>query len=200
MGTIVLPAVRVGPSASRSYISLSQHHQWHNTTMKAATRPAPPNLSPSYTSFVRSGKVAKPRDTTEDCEVSLYLEKLQYLIPSNKPQQPMNLSRLELIERVIEYISQLEDVLELSHQNDMDMLECKTSGITLVAWRILITNVIYLQQCTYILSCCDAPVSQGRRPSNLIFNALRRGGGLHEIYISACYTVITRGFTLLESE
>ena len=97
--------------------------------MKAATRPTPPHMNAPI-SVRTGGKVAKPKE--EDCEISMYLERLQYLIPSNKPQSN-KLNKLELIEKVIEYISQLEDVLEVSHQKDMDMLECKTSSITLIA-------------------------------------------------------------------
>ncbi|CAL4077073.1 unnamed protein product, partial [Meganyctiphanes norvegica] len=119
-------AVREGHDTSSLALSHTPR-QCH--TMKAAYRPAPPTMS--LPTSIRSGKVAKPRES-EDCEITMYMERLQCLIPSSKSHS-MKLSKLELIEKVIEYISQLEDVLEVSHQNDMDMLECKTSSITLVA-------------------------------------------------------------------
>ncbi|CAL4064897.1 unnamed protein product [Meganyctiphanes norvegica] len=102
--------------------------------MKAVARPAPPSMD--MITSVRNGKVAKPRDT-DDCEISMYMEKLKHLVPSTesspKSQQSVKLGKLELIERVIDYIAQLQDVLEVNHQKDMDLLECQTSSITLAA-------------------------------------------------------------------
>ena len=57
------------------------------------------------------GKVQKTQSSkTEGAEVLQYLERLQNLVPQCPKDRPM--SKLELIQSVIDYIYDLEDVLE----------------------------------------------------------------------------------------
>ncbi|XP_066987246.1 uncharacterized protein [Macrobrachium rosenbergii] len=85
---------------------------------------------------IRSGKVSKSRE--EDFEVSIYLDKLRHLLPGGstrgKPTVEKKLNRLEVIESVIQYISELQDVLDIDvHEREMDILEYETKSITLAA-------------------------------------------------------------------
>ncbi|KAG0717549.1 hypothetical protein GWK47_054206 [Chionoecetes opilio] len=104
--------------------------------MKAQVCEAPMNNLPS----IRSGKVSKSRE--EDFEISLYLDKLRHLLPANTPtvvptasrKHDKKINRLEVIENVIQYISELQEVLNIDvHARDMDLLEYETSSITLAA-------------------------------------------------------------------
>lgn len=102
--------------------------------MKAQVCEAPVTSIPA----IRSGKVSKSRE--EDFEISLYLDKLRHLLPatpsstaSRKPHDK-KLNRLEVIENVIQYISELQEVLNIDvHAREMDLLEYETSSITLAA-------------------------------------------------------------------
>ncbi|XP_068230962.1 uncharacterized protein [Palaemon carinicauda] len=86
---------------------------------------------------IRSGKVSKSRE--EDFEVSIYLDKLRHLLPAGgsargKQSVEKKLNRLEVIESVIQYISELQDVLDIDvHEREMDILEYETKSITLAA-------------------------------------------------------------------
>ncbi|XP_063870743.1 uncharacterized protein LOC135105944 [Scylla paramamosain] len=89
---------------------------------------------------IRSGKVSKSRE--EDFEISLYLDKLRHLLPASPSASPptasrkhdKKLNRLEVIENVIQYISELQEVLQIDvHAREMDLLEYETSSITLAA-------------------------------------------------------------------
>lgn len=94
---------------------------------------------------IRSGKVSKSRE--EDFEISLYLDKLRHLLPatttttaaaaaaaSTSRKHDKKLNRLEVIENVIQYISELQEVLNIDvHAREMDLLEYETSSITLAA-------------------------------------------------------------------
>ena len=93
-------------------------------------------------SAIRSGKVSKSRE--EDFEISLYLDKLRHLLPASTPtvapvvtpsrKHDKKLNRLEVIENVIQYISELQEVLNIDvHAREMDLLEYETSSITLAA-------------------------------------------------------------------
>ena len=85
---------------------------------------------------LKSGKVSKPKE--EDYEILVYLEKLSHLLPANiSSSSQVNLkskqSRLEIIQSVIDYISDLQEVLEVEHEKDIDLIEYETSSITLAA-------------------------------------------------------------------
>ncbi|XP_069942878.1 protein extra-macrochaetae-like [Cherax quadricarinatus] len=83
---------------------------------------------------IRSGKVSKGRE--EDFEVALYLDKLRHLLPTARSRKSLDkkLNRLEVIESVIQYISELQEVLNIDvHDREMDLLEYETSSITLAA-------------------------------------------------------------------
>lgn len=106
--------------------------------MKAQVCEAPMTTIPA----IRSGKVSKSRE--EDFEISLYLDKLRHLLPATTttptPSAPSRkshdkkLNRLEVIENVIQYISELQEVLNIDvHAREMDLLEYETSSITLAA-------------------------------------------------------------------
>lgn len=104
--------------------------------MKAQVCEAPMSSIPP----IRSGKVSKSRE--EDFEISLYLDKLRHLLPatptastaSSRKPHDKKLNRLEVIENVIKYISELQEVLNIDvHAREMDLLEYETSSITLAA-------------------------------------------------------------------
>lgn len=108
--------------------------------MKAQVCEAPMTNIPT----IRSGKVSKSRE--EDFEISLYLDKLRHLLPatttttaaaaaaSSSRKHDKKLNRLEVIENVIQYISELQEVLNIDvHAREMDLLEYETSSITLAA-------------------------------------------------------------------
>lgn len=100
------------------------------STMKAqAGESAMSSLPP-----IRSGKVSKARE--DDPEVTFYLDKLRHLLPAANTRKPLEkkLNRLEVIESVIQYISELQDVLQIDvHDREMDLLEYETKSITLAA-------------------------------------------------------------------
>ena len=87
----------------------------------------------------KTGKITKSKE--EDVEIVLYLEKLSHLLPqdndNSRASSPTNFkskqSRLEIIQSVIDYICDLQEVLEVDHQKDMDLIEYETSSITLAA-------------------------------------------------------------------
>lgn len=98
--------------------------------MKAQICEPPVNALPP----IRSGKVSKTRE--DDFEVTLYLDKLRHLLPAANTRKPLEkkLNRLEVIESVIQYISELQDVLQIDvHDREMDLLEYETKSITLAA-------------------------------------------------------------------
>lgn len=103
--------------------------------MKAQVCEAPMSTIPT----IRSGKVSKSRE--EDFEISLYMDKLRHLLPatpttttSSSRKHDKKLNRLEVIENVIKYISELQEVLNIDvHAREMDLLEYETSSITLAA-------------------------------------------------------------------
>lgn len=98
--------------------------------MKAQVCESPVNSLPA----IRSGKVSKTRE--EDFEISLYLDKLRHLLPAASTRKSLDkkINRLEVIENVIQYISELQEVLNIDvHDREMDLLEYETSSITLAA-------------------------------------------------------------------
>lgn len=100
------------------------------SSMKAQVCDSPINSLPA----IRSGKVSKGRE--EDFEVALYLDKLRHLLPTARSRKSLDkkLNRLEVIESVIQYISELQEVLNIDvHDREMDLLEFETSSITLAA-------------------------------------------------------------------
>lgn len=83
---------------------------------------------------IRSGKVSKARE--DDPEVTFYLDKLRHLLPAANTRKPLEkkLNRLEVIWNVIQYISELQEVLQMDvHDREMDLLEYETKSITLAA-------------------------------------------------------------------
>ncbi|XP_042227605.1 protein extra-macrochaetae-like [Homarus americanus] len=75
---------------------------------------------------VMEGKVHKPPPKTEGAEVLMYLERLQHLVPLCPKDRPV--TKLELIQSVIDYIYDLEDALgtsdgDSSSEEDMDFVE-----------------------------------------------------------------------------
>lgn len=78
---------------------------------------------------IKKGKITKSRE--DECEITSYLDKLKHLLPSGPPKD-RKLSRLEVIQNVIDYISDLQEVLDID-RHTMDILEFETSSITLAA-------------------------------------------------------------------
>lgn len=75
---------------------------------------------------ITDGKVCKTASPTEKAEVKLYLERLQHLVPRCPKDRPV--TKLELIQSVIDYIYDLEDALgttddESSSEEDMECVE-----------------------------------------------------------------------------
>lgn len=93
---------------------------------------SPVNTTPSPSS-IRKGKVSKSRK--EDLEVSNYLDELRLLLPAASCRKsPKKLSHLDVIENVIQYVRELQEVLDIDvHAHEMDLLEYETSCITLAA-------------------------------------------------------------------
>lgn len=79
---------------------------------------------------IKKGKITKARE--DDCEIAVYLDKLRHLLPSSTPLKNRKQSRLEVIQNVIDYICDLQEVLDVDRHN-MDTLEYETSSITLAA-------------------------------------------------------------------
>lgn len=79
---------------------------------------------------IKKGKITKPRE--DEYEISIYLDKLKHLLPSSTEIKNGKQSRLEVIQNVIDYISDLQEVLDIDRHN-MDLLEYETSSITLAA-------------------------------------------------------------------
>ena len=77
----------------------------------------------------KGGKVTKAKDS-EECEIASYLDTLKHLLPSETNNRKQ--SRLDIIQKVIYYIEDLQDVLEGDKQT-MDLLEYSTKSITLAA-------------------------------------------------------------------
>ncbi|KAL7639326.1 UNVERIFIED_CONTAM: hypothetical protein RMT77_009815 [Armadillidium vulgare] len=86
------------------------------------------NTKPS--SAIKKGKITKPRE--DEYEIAIYLDKLKHLLPSSTPIKNRKQSRLEVIQNVIDYISDLQEVLDID-RHTMDILEYETSSITLAA-------------------------------------------------------------------
>lgn len=82
-------------------------------------------------SSIRKGKVTKR--SKEDLEVSNYLDELKLLLPSaSSAKSQKNLSHLDVIESVIQYVRELQETLDMD-AHEMDLLEYETSCITLAA-------------------------------------------------------------------
>lgn len=81
---------------------------------------------------VMEGKVHKSLPKTDAPDVLMYLERLQNLVPMCPKDRPV--TKLELIQSVIDYIYDLEDALESSDDEDGDFtsseeeMECVESS------------------------------------------------------------------------
>ncbi|XP_068230619.1 protein extra-macrochaetae-like [Palaemon carinicauda] len=81
---------------------------------------------------VIEGKVHKAPPKTDGADVLMYLERLQNLVPMCPKDRPV--TKLELIQSVIDYIYDLEDALVSSDDEDEDLtsseeeMECVESS------------------------------------------------------------------------
>ncbi|XP_063870756.1 protein extra-macrochaetae-like [Scylla paramamosain] len=77
---------------------------------------------------VMDGKVHKAPPKTEGAEVLMYMERLQHLVPFCPKDRPV--TKLELIQSVIDYIYDLEDALSSCEEDSSseEEMECVESS------------------------------------------------------------------------
>nr|QAB02857.1 extramacrochaetae protein [Bemisia tabaci] len=126
-------------------------------------------ISASESSGVINGRVHKPRRDLENEEIQMYLSKLKELVPF----MPKNrrLSKLEVIQNVIEYICDLQNALENHPNMTSEMVQSaaavalspvttnsRTSSANRQPLGVLAPNVIVSNTCSSV-DQTNAPVS-----------------------------------------